>query len=163
MELLEVLSMAGRPPKDNSRDKQYRVRLNESEDRILQYVSEMTGKQKSEIFRNALEDYYNKVRVQEAIQADAEFDDWDTGHISLKRVIDCPYCGAANKCDFEEEYEPSYDERPMGEEITYNFDWESYECSSCGKIIHISGYICEYPAGAYNYEDINVEKVEDDE
>ena len=123
----------------------------------------MTGKQKSEIFRNALEDYYNKVRVQEAIQADAEFDDWDTGHISLKRVIDCPYCGAANKCDFEEEYEPSYDERPMGEEITYNFDWESYECCSCGKIIHISGYICEYPAGAYNYEDINVEKVEEDE
>jgi hypothetical protein len=57
----------------------------------------------------------------------------------------------------------NYDERPMGEEITYNFDWESYECCSCGKIIHISGYICEYPAGAYNYEDINVEKVEDDE
>ncbi len=27
----------------------------------------------------------------------------------------------------------------------------------------ISGYICEYPVGAYNYEDINVEKVEDDE
>lgn len=52
----------------NSRDKQYRVRLNESENKILQYVSEMTGKQKSEIFRNALEDYYNKVRVQEALQ-----------------------------------------------------------------------------------------------
>ena len=61
--------MAGRPPKDNSRDKQYRVRLNESEDRILQYVSTMTGKQKSEIFRNALEDYYNKVRVQEGKKA----------------------------------------------------------------------------------------------
>lgn len=155
--------MAGRPPKDNSRDKQYRVRLNESEDRILQYVSTMTGKQKSEIFRNALEDYYNKVRVQEAIQADEEFDDWDTGHISLKRVIDCPYCGEANKCDFEDDYEPSYDDRAMGEEITYNFDWESYECCNCGKAIRISGYICEYPVGAYNYEDINVEKVEDDE
>ena len=155
--------MAGRPPKENSRDKQYRVRLNESEDRILQYVSTMTGKQKSEIFRNALEDYYNKVRVQEAIQADEEFDDWDTGHISLKRVIDCPYCGAANKCDFEEDYEPSYEDRSMGEEITYNFDWESYECCNCGKAIRISGYICEYPVGAYNYEDINVEKVEDDE
>ena len=51
----------------------------------------------------------------------------------------------------------------MGEEITYNFDWESYECCNCGKIIHISGYICEYPVGAYNYEDITVEKVEDDE
>ncbi len=154
--------MAGRPPKDNSRDKQYRVRLNDSEDRILQYVSTMTGKQKSEIFRNSLEDYYNKIRVQEVIQAD-EYDDWDTGHISLKRVIDCPYCGSANKCDFEDECETSYDERAMGEEITYNFNWESYECCNCGKLMSITGYICEYPAGAYNYEDINVEKIEEDD
>lgn len=154
--------MAGRPPKDNSRDKQYRVRLNESEDRILKYVSEMTGKQKSEIFRNALEDYYNKVRMQEAIQADTGFAVWDTEHISLKRVIDCPYCDVANKCDFEEAYEPSYDERSMGVEITYNFDWKSYECCSCRRIIHISGYISEYPVGAYDHENIKVEKVEDD-
>ena len=41
----------------------------------------------------------------EAIQADTEFDGWDTEHVSLKRIIDCPYCSAANKCDFEEEYE----------------------------------------------------------
>lgn len=155
--------MAGRPPKDNSRDRQYRVRLNESEDRILQYVSEMTEKQKSEVFRNALEDYYNKVRVQEALQADEGFDAWDTSHISLKRVIDCPYCGATNKCDFEEECDPTYDDRSMGEEITYNFDWESYECCDCGRGMRISGYICEYPVGAYNYEEINVEKMEDDE
>ena len=150
--------MAGRPPKDNSRDKQYRVRLNESEDKILQYVSETTGKQKSEIFRNALEDYYNKVRVQEAIQADEEFDDWDTGHISLKRVIDCPYCGAANKCDFEEDCESWSEERQMGEEITYHFEWDWYECSICGKKMRIYGDICEYPVGAYNYEDITVEE-----
>ena len=51
----------------------------------------------------------------------------------------------------------------MGEEITYSFDWEDYECCCCGKIMHISGYICEYPVGAYNYEDINVEKAENDE
>lgn len=155
--------MAGRPPKDNRRDRQYRVRLNESEDRILQYVSEMTEKQKSEVFRNALEDYYNKVRVQEALQADEGFDAWDTNHISLKRIIDCPYCGAANKCDFEEECNPTYDDKSMGEEITYNFDWESYECCDCGRVMRISGYICEYPVGAYNYEEINVEKMEDDE
>ena len=55
--------MAGRPPKDNSRDKQYRVRLNDEEDSMLSYVSSLTGKQKSEIFRNALEDYYHKIII----------------------------------------------------------------------------------------------------
>lgn len=157
--------MAGRPPKADNRDKQYRVRLNDVEDGILKYVSEVTGKQKSDIFRNALEDYYNKVRLQESYQMDETDDDWDTGHISLKRVIDCPYCGAANRCDFEDDCDSWSDERQMGEEITYHFDWESYECSSCGAKMHIYGDICEYPVGAYNYEDINVEadEVEDND
>lgn len=62
--------MAGRPPKDNSRDKQYRVRLNDEEDSMLSYVSSLTGKQKSEIFRKALEDYYHKIRIQETNQDD---------------------------------------------------------------------------------------------
>lgn len=152
--------MAGRPPKDNSRDKQYRVRLNDEEDNMLSYVSDSTGKQKSEIFRNALEDYYNKVRVQQTLQEE-QYDDWDTGHISLKRIVDCPYCGAPNKCDFEEDCDTWDDNnRPMGTEITYHFDWEGYECCSCGKKMHIYGDICEYPVGAYNYEAINVEEEE---
>ena len=151
--------MAGRPPKDNSRDKQYRVRLNDDEDSMLSYVSTLTGKQKSEIFRNALEDYYHKVRINEANQ-EAQFEEaWDTGHISLKRIIDCPHCGAANRCDFEDECDVYEDEsRPMGCEITYNFDWNNYECSNCGKKMHITGYICEYPIGAYNFEHISIEK-----
>ena len=32
--------MAGRPPKDNSRDKQYRVRLTDGEDEMLSFCSE---------------------------------------------------------------------------------------------------------------------------
>lgn len=40
------------------------------------------------------------------------------------------------------------------DKITYNFDWRNYECESCEKEFHISGYICEYPVGAYNYGDI---------
>lgn len=160
--------MVGRPVKSDSRDKQYRVRLNEFEDKILCYVSEMTGKQKSEIFRNALRDYYNKVRILKIIQNDEsdnafhnEFNYCSLEHISLRRIIDCPHCGAANKCDFKDYYEASYEERQMGEEIIYNIDCASYECCKCGKKIHISGYICEYPAGAYNDEDIYVKKEED--
>ncbi len=153
--------MAGRPPKNDSRDKQYRVRLNEFEESMLNYVSESTGKQKSEIFRNALEDYYHKVRIQENNIEFADEENWDTGRISLKRIISCPYCGAPNKCDFEDECDTTVDEdRPMGDEITYSFDWENYECCSCGKRMHIHGYISEYPMGAYNFEDIHVEKEE---
>ena len=153
--------MAGRPPKDNSRDKQYRVRLNDEEDSMLSYVCSLTGKQKSEIFRNALEDYYHKIRIQETNQDEQYDEDWDTGHISLKRIIDCPYCKAKNRCDFEDECDVCEDEdRPMGSEITYSFDWHNYTCCSCGKDMHIYGYICEYPVGAYNYEDISVEEEE---
>ena len=46
--------MAGRPPKEDSRDKQYRVRLNDEEDDMLSFCSEETGEAKSEIFRKAL-------------------------------------------------------------------------------------------------------------
>lgn len=76
--------MAGRPPKEDSRDKQYRVRLNGVEGKMLSYISVIIGKK-----RNVLEDYYNKVRVQEALQANEYIeDDRDTRHISIKRIID---------------------------------------------------------------------------
>ena len=45
--------MRGRPKMDDSRDKQYRVRLNTEEDDMLEYASQVTGRQKSEVFRNA--------------------------------------------------------------------------------------------------------------
>lgn len=155
--------MRGRPKKEDSRDKQYRVRLNDDEDEMLNYASGITGKQKSEIFRQALVDYYNKVRVNEYAPENDEYDDWEMDHISLKRVIDCPYCGAANRIDFEDECESWSEERQMGAEITYSFDIEDCECKSCSRAFHVSGYICEYPVGAYNYEDIKVEGYDEEE
>lgn len=83
---------------------------------------------------------------------------WEMDHVSLKRVIICPYCGASNRMDFTDECELFSEERQMGPEITYSFDIEDCECISCGKQFCVSGYICEYPVGAYNYEDIKVEK-----
>lgn len=96
---------------DDSWDKQYRVRLNTEEDNMLEYVSQSTGKQKSEIFRKILEEYYQKVRVAEYTQEKDYNEEWDMEGISLKRVIDCPYCGAGNGMDFSEECETSCDER----------------------------------------------------
>ena len=54
--------MAGRPPKEDSRDKQYRVRLNDAEDEMLSFCSEETGEAKSEIFRKALKAYYENTK-----------------------------------------------------------------------------------------------------
>lgn len=149
--------MAGRPKKHDSRDKQYRVRLNANEDKMLSYASSATGKQKSEIFRQALVEYYQNILVNELNSEDGDFEWNDRGGISLKRVIECPYCEARNGIDFEDYCSESIDEdRQMGDEITYSFDITNYKCVSCGNVFRIVGFICEYPIGAFDYEEINV-------
>ena len=57
--------MRGRPKSDNSREKQYRVRLNEKEALNLDYVSSTTGQAKSDIIRKALNEYLHKVQINE--------------------------------------------------------------------------------------------------
>lgn len=154
--------MKGRPKKEDSRDRQYRVRLNSVEDQMLSYASELTGMQKSDIFRQALQDYYNKVRLVESVpEEDYDYDDW--GHISLKRAIECPYCGASNVMDFADDCDSFSEERQMGPQITYSFDWEDCYCAACEKQFHVYGSIWEYPVGAYNYEDIKVEAIDEEE
>lgn len=152
--------MAGRPPKDDSRDKQYRVRLNDAEDDMLSYCSQQTGEAKSEIFRKALKAYYENAKYVKTALTDEEeeYEDYGLDHISLKRTISCPRCGAANNMDFEEDCDSSSEERQMGPEITYFFDWEDCECVACHKKFRVHGHISEYPMGAYNYEEINVEE-----
>lgn len=150
--------MRGRPKKNDSRDKQYRVRLNNQEDKMLAYASEVVGKQKSEVFRNALEDYYNKLRLHEYAMQEEQY--LDNEHIDLQRIIDCPYCGHGNRLDFTDECESWSEERSMGPEITYNFDLEDCYCEQCNKRFRVRGYVCEYPIGAYSHESIDVEQVE---
>lgn len=55
--------MLGRPKKEDSREKQYRVRLNDKEDEMLAFASNATGVPKSEIFRKALQEYCEKVKL----------------------------------------------------------------------------------------------------
>ena len=66
--------MAGRPKKEDSREKQYRVRLNDEEDKMLDYASRATGIRKSEIFRKALQEYYRQVQLRQ-IAEETESDD----------------------------------------------------------------------------------------
>lgn len=43
--------MRRRPKKEDTREKQYHIRLNNEKESVLNYASNVTGKQKSEIFR----------------------------------------------------------------------------------------------------------------
>ena len=152
--------MAGRPKLADSRDKQYRVRLNDEEDDMLKHISQATGIPKSEVFRHALVDLYHKVRVNETVTDEDSFCDiWEDDGISLQRVVGCPYCEASNRVDFSEECSVSVDEdRQMGEETTYEFNSE-ITCIACARKFRVNGFICEYPPGAFNYEEINVSKI----
>ena len=164
--------MAGRPKKEDCRDNQYRVRLNDNENEMLEYVSKMNEKKKSDVFRQALIELYEKTKLAEArkdfSQPDEEHADeyeptWEDEHVSLQRAIECPYCGHIHMMDFSDECSTSSSERSMGSEIMYEFELDGYECDNCGKPFNLKGYICEYPVGCYNYEEIDVEKIDDEE
>lgn len=140
----------GRPTVEDKRINQYRVLMNDEEDQMLDYCSKATGLPKSQIFRKGIEAFYQQVRLNEYGQ------DYD-GHISLLRVVDCPYCGAGNAIDFEDYItDDLYYERQMGAEIEHAFLCEDYVCVSCGKRFTVEGSIHEYPAGAYDSEEINI-------
>lgn len=51
----------GRPKSEDSRSKQYRLRMNDDESRILDCIREKTGESKATILRKSLENYYEMV------------------------------------------------------------------------------------------------------
>ena len=111
----------GRPTVDDKRDNQYRVRLNDEGNQMLAYCSQMTRQPKSQIFRKALEEYYQTVQLNEM--------EMGMDGISMRRVIKCPHCGAANAIDLSDFSTGDYEsERQMGAEIQHCFDCEDYEC-----------------------------------
>lgn len=149
-----------RPKKDDARDIVYKIRLNKKEDRMLTEASEWTSQAKSEVFRKALLDYYKTVKVSKYI-SDSAMDEsgWAFDHISQQRVITCPYadCGDDFAVDFSDYSNELDSEGPMGNRCEHIFDTDEIECPSCGRAIHASGVISEYPLGAYEYEHIDVE------
>ncbi len=84
--------------------------------------------------------------------------------LSLNRVIECPHCHENQGIDLGDYLydESSYEnENGMGSDMVYSFDSEdNYECSCCCKRFRISGWIREYPLGAYDSERINVELID---
>ena len=110
--------------------------------------------------------YWNVITKREA--AGEEFMDLEDMYgyrpVSLIRNIQCPHCGEEYEVDLEDYlYDQSSDEKEngMGHDIVYSFNSEdNYECPKCCRVIQIEGWIREYPVGAYDSEDINLEERE---
>lgn len=52
----------GRPPKENSRDNQYRIRLSDEELQKLEFCCTKTGLNKADIIRKGIEEVYQKLK-----------------------------------------------------------------------------------------------------
>lgn len=81
-----------RPKIEDARDKMYRVRVNNREESMLQYICEKKElKNKSDVFRAALKETYGILRMREfdmKENEDSYYEEYDEG-ISLERIVDC--------------------------------------------------------------------------
>lgn len=142
---------------NEDRSVQYKARLTKEEENMLDYVCGATGISRSDIMRNALKDYNAKVQWLESLNDEMDI---DSDHISLKRVVECPYCGEKVRIDLQDMSDQVYNERQMGPEALYEFDFKDV-CSHCKKVFRVNGYISEYPIGALNDENISVIDIEE--
>lgn len=94
-------------------------------------------------------------------------DDPGNWKLSFSRTIECPDCGIEFEVDLEEYLQDvsSFEkENGMGPDAVYSFDSDTdCECPYCGKTLHITGWIREYPIGIVDSEEIDVELFEDEE
>lgn len=100
------------------------------------------------------------VKLQQAAEEIGDDTSWEDDRISLQRAVECPYCKAKNRIDLEDEGTVSTSERQMGDEVIYEFENVECQCHSCGRSFTVSGYISEYPIGAFNAESLQVTPIE---
>ena len=118
-------------------------------------------------FSSLLTEHYWNVIAEKEAEGEAFIDVEDMyvyRAVPLARDILCPLCGASQEVDLEDYMydESSFEkENCMGPDIVYSFDSEEcLECSDCGKFLRVSGWIREYPLGAYDSENIDVKAYE---
>ena len=89
------------------------------------------------------------------------FDAMELDGVSMKRVIECPYCGAPNAIDLADySTDDCTTERQMGPETQHWFDCDDAECVTCGRAFRVTGCITEYPLGAYDSEHIEIKEAD---
>lgn len=99
------------------------------------------------------------------IDDDLELYETDEG-LSFVRTIQCPECNIEFEVDLAEyECDVSSFEKDngMGPDAVHSFDSEiSCTCPYCGKLLHISGWIREYPLGTLDSEEIVVDTYDEE-
>ena len=111
-------------------------------------------------------EYWQFIKNRE--QAGYIFMDIDDGYTSvlLLRNVRCPNCKnvvSVDLGDYIYDQSGTENENGMGLDIVYSFDSEdTYECPKCKKTVRIEGWIREYPIGAYDSENININMWEDE-
>lgn len=58
----ETESKRGRPRTGDAKDKRIYIRVNENDEKVLEYFSQRLGISKSDVVRKALTEYYQNVR-----------------------------------------------------------------------------------------------------
>ena len=92
--------MRGRPPKEIVRNVAVKIRLTPEENALLANVCERTGQTKSEVIRNALNEYSRLVATK-AIDINAQVNLTRTDMDSLGDIAEAlRECGCLGACDF---------------------------------------------------------------
>lgn len=179
LRLLEVLTKSGLTCGDIKKMQDGEQTLAEAaKSRIISIEAEIRRKQNALLMLSALisdraefetldVDHYWRI-INQKEEAGEEFIDVEDMYgyrpVSLIRDIRCPHCGSFFEVDLEDYVfdQSSYEnENGMGPDCVYSFDSEEcQECPECGKAIRIKGWIREYPMGAYDSEDIEVNGIE---
>lgn len=85
--------------------------------------------------------------------------DYDPRYSSFYRTFHCPCCGKKIGFDLSNyESDVISNEYNMGSDTVYFFDsMDALECEYCYQPLHVEGWIREYPVGAWDSEELNIE------
>lgn len=129
----------------------------------LKLRSELLFCGNTSVMTEAADIKYNVPGLFVGDETDYYDDEW---HVPMVRTIQCPECSIEFEVDLEEyvvDVSSFEKDNGMGPDAVHSIDSEAdCRCPYCDKIIHITGWIREYPIGVLDSEDIQVNLLEDE-
>ena len=143
----------GRPFEEKTKSGRLEIRISSEEEKILDFCTTKTGKNRAEIVRQGIREVYRTLCDEQDCFQDEILD--------LKTSISCPWCDTNNRIvvyDYEVGCQ-NYDkgENGMGDEIEHNIECDDFVCAACGKHFLFEGTIWEYPIGTIEQKNYRTE------